>query len=92
MVDVQSVTAENRRGKKEDRRRGQMEETTGQKYNGLPCPIGQPQIGYSLLCVECGSYGGIKLLEHAMKVAERIFEHRIRRQHEVDDAVWIYET
>jgi len=29
--------------------------------------------------------GGIKLLEHAMKVVERIFEHRIRQQIEVDD-------
>ena len=28
--------------------------------------------------MECGSYRGIKLLEHAMKVVERIFEHRIR--------------
>ena len=28
--------------------------------------------------MECGSYRGIKLLEHAMKVIERIFEHRIR--------------
>ena len=28
----------------------------------------------------CGSYRGIKLLEHAMKVVERIFEHRIRQQ------------
>ena len=27
--------------------------------------------------LECGSYRGIKLLEHAMKVVERIFEHRI---------------
>jgi len=26
--------------------------------------------------MECGSYRGIKLLEHAMKVVERIFEHR----------------
>ena len=34
---------------------------------------------------ECGSYKGIKLLEHAMKVAERIFEHRIRQQIEIDD-------
>ena len=31
----------------------------------------------------CGSYRGIKLLEHAMKVVERIFEHRIRQQ--IDD-------
>ena len=27
--------------------------------------------------MDCGSYRGIKLLEHAMKVVERIFEHRI---------------
>jgi len=26
--------------------------------------------------MECGFYRGIKLLEHAMKVVERIFEHR----------------
>ena len=35
--------------------------------------------------LECGSYRGIKLLEHAMKVVERIFEHRIRQQIEIDD-------
>jgi len=35
--------------------------------------------------VDCGSYTGIKLLEHAMKVVERIFECRIRQQTEVDD-------
>ena len=35
--------------------------------------------------MECGSYRGIKLLEHAMKVVERIFEHRIRQQVEIDD-------
>ena len=35
--------------------------------------------------MECGSYRGIKLLEHAMKVVERIFEHRIQQQIEVDD-------
>jgi len=35
--------------------------------------------------MECGSYRGIKLLEHAMKVVERIFEHRIWRQIEIDD-------
>jgi len=33
----------------------------------------------------CGSYRGIKLLEHAMKVVKRIFEHRIWQQIEVDD-------
>jgi len=35
--------------------------------------------------MECGSYRGIKLLEHAMKVVERILEHRIRQQIDVDD-------
>jgi len=35
--------------------------------------------------MECGSYRGIKLLEHAMKVVERIFEYRIRQQIEIDD-------
>ena len=38
--------------------------------------------GYHL---ESGSYIGIKLLEHAMKMVERIFEHRIRPQIEIDD-------
>ena len=35
--------------------------------------------------MECGSYRRIKLLEDAMKVVERIFEHRIRQQNETDD-------
>jgi len=35
--------------------------------------------------MECGSYRGIKLLEHAMKVVERIFEYRILQQIEIDD-------
>jgi len=35
--------------------------------------------------MEFGSYRGIKLLEHAMKVVERIFEHRIRQHVEIDD-------
>ena len=35
--------------------------------------------------MECGSYRGIKLLDHAMKVVERISEHRIRQQIEIDD-------
>ena len=35
--------------------------------------------------MECGSYRGFKLLEHAIKVAERIFEHRIRQQIKIDD-------
>jgi len=35
--------------------------------------------------MECGSYRGIKLLEHAMKVMERIFRHRTRQQIDIDD-------
>jgi len=38
MVDIQSPTAEIRRGKK-------IEETTGQKYNGLSYYTGLPQLG-----------------------------------------------
>jgi len=34
--------------------------------------------------MECGCYRGIKLLEHAMKVVERIFEHRIWQQIVID--------
>ena len=37
MADIQSATAEIRRGKKE---RKKEEETMGQKYNGLLCYIG----------------------------------------------------
>jgi len=33
----------------------------------------------------CASYRGIKLLEHAMKVLERICEQRIWQQIEIDD-------
>jgi len=35
--------------------------------------------------MECGSYSGIKLLEHATKVVEKIFKHRIRQQTDIDD-------
>jgi len=35
--------------------------------------------------MECGSYTGFKLLDHAMKVVERIFEHRIWQQIDTDD-------
>jgi len=36
MVDIQSPTAENRRGKKQERRRTRKIVTTAAKYNGLP--------------------------------------------------------
>jgi len=35
--------------------------------------------------VEFGSYRGIKLLEHGMKVVERIFEDRIFQHIDIDD-------
>ena len=35
--------------------------------------------------MECGSFRGIKLLEHATKVVERIFEDRIQQQIDIDD-------
>jgi len=35
--------------------------------------------------MECGSYRGSKLLEHAMQVVERIFKHRILHQIDIDD-------
>ena len=35
--------------------------------------------------MECESYKGIKLLEQAMKVVERIFEQRIRQHFDTDD-------
>ena len=35
--------------------------------------------------MECGSYRGIKLFEHAIKVVGKIFEHRIRQDNEIDD-------
>ena len=47
MADIQSVTAEIRRGKKKEeerRRKKKEEETTGQKYNGLPYSIGRATI------------------------------------------------
>ena len=32
----------------------------------------------------CGSYRGIKLLEHAMKVLERVIERRVRKIVKID--------
>ena len=34
--------------------------------------------------MECGSYRATKLLEHAMKVIERVFERRIREKVKID--------
>jgi len=35
--------------------------------------------------MECGCRRGIKLLEHSTKVVEKIFEHRIQQQIDIDD-------
>ena len=35
--------------------------------------------------MECNSYRGIKLLEHAMKVFERVIEARLREKVDIDD-------
>ena len=35
--------------------------------------------------IQCGSYRGIKLLEQAMKVVERIVKHSFRQQIDIDD-------
>ena len=35
--------------------------------------------------LECGSYRAIKLLEHGMKVVERVLEMRIRDQVKIDE-------
>ena len=35
--------------------------------------------------LECGSYRAIKLLEHGMKVLERVLEKRIRERVKIDD-------
>jgi len=43
MVDIQSPTAEIKRGKKKkEEERKKKKETTGQKYNSLPYYIGRP--------------------------------------------------
>jgi len=53
MADMQSATAEIRRGKKKrkkkkkkkktKKKKKKKEETTGQRYNGLPYSIGRPE-------------------------------------------------
>ena len=35
--------------------------------------------------IECGAYRGVKLLEHAMKIVERVLENRIRGLVTIDD-------
>ena len=35
--------------------------------------------------LQCGSYRGIRLLEHVLKVLERVIEARVRRIVKIDD-------
>ena len=35
--------------------------------------------------MDCGAYRGVKLLEHAMKIVERVLENRIRGLVTIDD-------
>ena len=35
--------------------------------------------------LECGSYRGIRLLEHKLKIFERVVETRVRRIVKIDD-------
>jgi len=49
MVDIQSPTAENRRGKKEDIKKEEDRRNNRAKYNGLPYYIGRPQLLLLLL-------------------------------------------
>ena len=35
--------------------------------------------------MECGSYRGIKLIEHVMKILERVIEGRVRKVVKIDD-------
>ena len=42
--------------------------------------------------MNCGSYRGVKLLEHGIKIIERVLERRIRAFVDFDKAhtVWFY--
>ena len=35
--------------------------------------------------MDCGAYRGVKLMEHAMKIVERVLENRIRGLVTIDD-------
>jgi len=61
----------------------------GMYFRGLEIECGITNLQSMGDHMECGSYRGIKLLEHAMKVVEGVFEHRIR--HQTDDVVWFHE-
>ena len=65
MVDIQSATAEIRRGKKKEERR--KKETAGQKYNGLPALFhtaaitsGQSNLTTGRIAAAHGRFSGIR--------------------------------
>ena len=35
--------------------------------------------------MSCGAYRGVKLLEHAMKIVEKVLERRMRRMVKADE-------
>ena len=67
MVDIQSATAEIRRGKKK-------EETTGRKYNGLPYSIGRPQIVYDHLIEVAPSLQTVRTLALRLPVVPNFIQ------------------
>ena len=40
--------------------------------------------------MECDSYRAIKLLEHGMKVLERVLERRLRMEVNIDDMQFVF--
>ena len=40
--------------------------------------------------LECGSYRGIKLVEHAMKILERVIERRVRNVVKIDSMQFVF--
>ena len=46
------------------------------------------KIYLQLHVMDCGSYIGVKLLEHSMKIIERVLEKRIRALVDFDEAGW----
>ena len=57
------------------------------RYYSSPCDVICSKLSSGSVCIIHiqWTYRGIKLLEHAMEVVERIFEDRIRQQIDIDD-------
>jgi len=66
-VDIQSPTAEIRRGKKKKERRKKIVEITGQKYNGLPYYIGR-----------MGDHKNSEMLRRNGQVLKSVEGHKVR--------------